>query len=119
MSAPGSGKPGDKAKEDKSKEVALYITESTLKKAGFQRGATGWYYFSGDDDNTHIHLGAFTGPGVPLGSRRIGFVAFKVNDKGKGNIPQLGSGKYDGDQMPDCGAYSDAFREALEAAGII
>lgn len=114
MSVPSGGK-----KEEKAKEVVLYIPESTLKAAGFQRGTSGWYYFSDDDDNTHIHLGAFTGSGTPAGSRRITFVSFKVNDKGKGNIPQLGSGKYDGDQMPDCGDYTDAFRAALEKAGII
>lgn len=122
MSASGGGKPGEKAKEDKSKEAVLYISKSTLEAAGFQKGvAANWYYYHPDDEsgNTHIHLGASTGPGVPPGSLRISFVSFKVEDSGQGNIPQLGSGKYNGSKIPDCGDYTDKFREALEAAGII
>ncbi len=97
--------------------MPLYAEEQKMRDAGFTHGTSGWYYPK-DQDN-HIHLGAFTGPGTPANHYRIDFVSIKIGGQNRGNLPQCESGKFDllhgADQW---GSYKVPFQQALFNAGI-
>ena len=53
------------SQEDIEMAMRLIVEEQKMRDAGFAKGTSGWYYPK--EQNNHIHLGAFTGPGVPAG----------------------------------------------------
>jgi len=95
----------------------LIVEEQKMRDAGFAKGTSGWYYPQEQAD--HIHLGAFTGPGVPAHNYEIKFVSTKIGGRNLGNLPQCSSGKFDLLHGADAwGKYKVPFQPALLNAGI-
>jgi len=95
----------------------LIVKEQEMRDAGFTKGTSGWYYPKEQAD--HIHLGAFTGRGVPGDSYEIKFVSTKIGGVNQGNLPQCRSGKFNLLHGADAwGKYKVPFQEALLNAGI-
>jgi hypothetical protein len=95
----------------------LMVEEQKMSDAGFTKGTSGWYYPKEQAD--HIHLGAFTGPGVPARHYQIKFVSTKIAGVNQGNLPQCPNGKFNLLHGADAwGKYKVPFQQALLNAGI-
>jgi hypothetical protein len=96
----------------------LFIAETTLHAVDFTKSTSGWYY-PPSQQNDHIHLGAFTGPGVPAGHYEIKFVSIKIGGQNLGNLPQCPSGRFNLlHGAENWGQYKTLFQQALFRAGI-
>ena len=109
--------PSQPAHSQPAPSTRLIIEEQKMRDAGFTKGTSGWYYPKEPAD--HIHLGAFTGPGVPANHYEIRFVSTKIDGRNQGNLPQCPSGKFNLLHGADAwGKYKVPFQQALLHAGI-
>ncbi len=99
------------------------ITEEDLKANGFAKGAGNAWYYPGDNQYPHIHLGVSPEPGAPT-KRVVVFISISLRNRGQ-NLAECPPNKFDdfkyNENTPgiDWAGHEEDFKNKLELLRIV